>query len=185
MISKSYGNLMLVSLMLISGQAIGGSYLYQNCADQSRGVPLVDCSSAEIDSELRSVRVNHYLEAGLPISNTKHTRYLGSEIIPVAIPDGYNSLNSWSFKNRKYIKIKSGVDSRVIKEKVDIIVVLDYIDEHEKEPSDLASLDDPRAKPIFSFWYSTNRGVLAIGIPKPGDSGDVYYCVSSKCLFGP
>lgn len=185
MIYSGYGGLILISLMLMSDRAMGESYLYQNCADQSRGIPLVDCSSAEVDSELRSVRVNHYLEAILPISNAGHTRYLGSKIIPIAIPDSYASLNSWNFENKKYIKIKSDVDSRVLNEKVDIIVVLDYTGEREKESSDVISLDDPKAKPIFSFWYSTDRGVLAIGIPKPGDSGDVYYCVSKRCLFGP
>lgn len=185
MIVRSFYSFPMLILALVSARAQGGTYLYQNCSDQGRGVPLVDCSSAEIDQELGRVRINNLLESAVPISSSGRMKYLGSDVIPIAIPEDYSSVSSWNFKNRRYLKVKASFDSGIFDGKVDVIVALDELDEKaDKRKGEVISLDDPRARPIFSFWYSARRGVLAIGIPKVGDSGDVYYCISKSCLFG-
>lgn len=186
----TYRNLHYIFPMLVwvsvPVRAESDAYLYQNCSGKNRGIPLVDCSSAEIDRGLKSVRINHFLEPVLPISSSRHIKYLESNTIPIAIPENYASVSSWDYKYRRYIKFKTDFDSGIFEDKVDVIVVLDEVDEElEKKEERVISLDDPKAKPLFSFWYSARRGVLAIGLPKAGDSGDVYYCVSKSCLFGP
>src|SRR5690606_4311674 len=97
-------------------------------------------------------------------------------------PRNYDKVGEGVHNNRKYLKSNKGVSFPFYGGSIDSIVVIDG-DGKAGGGEDIHSLDDPRAEAMLAFWYSRNLGVVAIGFPQSGNSGDVYFCVSSRCLF--
>jgi hypothetical protein len=182
---KSVSLIFVVIVSLWSGVscADGEYFLYKNCADQGRGAPLIGCANAEIGKKLDNLRINHFLEASIPVrADPEGGKVLNSAVIPVVIPPNYTAVDGWSYENRRYFKSAKKFAVPFSDEKVDVIVVVDHVDTIQGG-NKLLSLDSPDAKAMFTFWYSERLGVLAFGLPQEGNSGDVYYCATAPCLF--
>lgn len=161
-----------------SAYAEDDAYVYQNCADQMLGVPLTRCATIEVSKKLDDIRVNSYIEPGVIPDSSPDFRVLNSKKLGIVIPKGYSRYGSWVYKDRKYFKTNIGFYSKLFETHVDSVVVVD-----NSSGANVKSWDGPSSRPLFSYWYSPEKGVVAIGFPKPGDSGDVYYCSSKHCLF--
>lgn len=143
------------------------AYEYIDCADQRTGAPLLECSELKISAAEEQLKINDLVE-NFGVVKDQQYWVLGSAYAPISVPkNSHATRKTWTISGVTYRQADKKV-SNVLSGNNDVYVFS-------------ANRD---GKTILTFWFSPRLGVRAIGFPQKGvDSGKVYYCASTKCLF--
>jgi len=145
-----------------------GDYVYYNCADQQSGIPLVDCATLTVDETLSHVMIIDNGTSSLEAKEDPDYFAVRSPLLPLAAPrHDYVKVSEWSFRGVSFKKIHRNFSVSLLGKKItaDIISATQH------------------GKVTMTFWYSDSSGILAIGFPGNSQSGTVYFCSGSPCLF--
>jgi hypothetical protein len=155
-------------------------FIYQNCADQSFGLVLENCSAISIDRNLATVVVRDMQETTNGDSLSGDFFWLESRAISIAIPkEGYADKKWWSHGTHIFVKLVKNKRYFIAASPLDVIAVLPGSAEAKKLDDTGYILDNA----VMSFWYSPRTGVKAIAFPNKDLSGDAFFCMYRKCLF--
>lgn len=159
------------------------TFTYIDCADQMTGPPLSACMTAEVNESTGELRIGDYIESGVKIVDDGKFVAISSSKYPVALPKTDRATTKiWHYNGKTY-KVSEGTISADFINAGNVYTVEVYNDSYEINMKGLNNRSVP-ASAFLTYWYSPNKGIVAIGFPDTGSSGSVFFCNSTNCLFG-